>query len=374
MVIAGEASADFHGANLVRAMKAVDPSIVFWGIGGERMEEAGVRILFYSSEMAVVGLTEVLTKLRTIFKASRRLKNILRERATDLLVLIDYPDFNIYLAGMAKRYGVPVLYYIGPQVWAWRRGRVKKISKRVDRMAVILPFEEEFYGRNRVRVEYVGHPLLDAYQPVSDWPLAREMNTRRGYPVLGLLPGSRREEIKNLLPAMVGAAEMLGEFYPGLRCILPVAPTIDPGFLKSFVEDTSVNIECLGEGVACILRECDAALVTSGTATLEAAIMGVPMVVVYRVSPISYWLGKMVIKVPYIGLVNLIAGEEVAPEFIQGEVTAVRLAREVRQLLEDVGRREEVIRKLEGVRRRLGNGTASEKTARIALQMVEESR
>jgi lipid-A-disaccharide synthase len=371
LIVAGEASADLHGANLVRALQDLDATVEFWGIGGAAMEAAGVKILIPSADMAVVGLTEVFAKLRTIVKAHTRLKSILRHHRPDLLILIDYPDFNIHLARTAKRSNVPVLYYISPQVWAWRRGRIKKIARRVDRMAVILPFEKDLYQNTSLQVEYVGHPLLDIEPPKLDQGAAiREVGLAGGRPILGLLPGSRKEEIENLLPAMVGAAETLAERYPSLRCILPRALTIAPDLIEPLIRDSTAAITVFGGDIYRTLALCDVALVASGTATLETAIMGVPMVIAYRISPVSFRLAKMVVRVPFIGLVNLVAGEEIVPELIQGEVRPERLAAEAIDILENDSKRHAMKAKLAGVRDRLGRGGASKRTARIALEMM----
>ena len=371
LIVAGEASADLHGANLVRALRKLDAAIEFEGIGGTGMKAAGVRILIPSADMAVVGLTEVFAKLPTIMRARSRLTSILRHQRPDLLILIDYPDFNIHLARTAKRSEVPVLYYISPQVWAWRRGRIKKIAKRVDRMAVILPFEKDVYKNTSLRVDYVGHPLLDIAPPQLDRNTAvQEMGLAGGEPILGLLPGSRKEEIENLLPAMIGAAENLAERYPSVKCILPRAATIAPDLIEPLIRDSTASITVSDGDIYRTLALCDMALVASGTATLETAIMGVPMVIAYRVSPVSYWFGKRVVKVPFISLVNLVAGEEIVPELIQDEVRAERLASEAIDILENDAKRDAMKAKLAWVRDRLGRGGASKRTARIALEMM----
>jgi lipid-A-disaccharide synthase len=371
LIVAGEASADLHGSNLVRAIQKLDSNITFYGIGGRKMQDAGVRILVSSSEMAVVGLTEVLSRLRLITRTYLKLRAILKHDRPDLLILMDYPDFNIALAKGAKRFNVPVLYYISPQVWAWRQGRVKKLVDRVDRMAVILPFEEVFYRQKGLDVEYVGHPLLDAVpQDLSKEDALRELGFEATFPILGLLPGSRKEEIKNLLPAMVRGVEIMSSRYPHIRCILPLAPTISRETVASITKASPIEIKILEGNMYKALKACDMAVVTSGTATLEIAMAAVPMVIVYRVSSISYWIGRMVIKVPHIGLVNLVAGEEIVPEIIQNEVTAERLAREALSILEDGQRRENMIRKMESLRERMGTGRPSERTAKIALEML----
>ena len=375
LMVAGEASADLHGSNLVKAMKRLDPDIVFWGIGGEKMDRAGVRILISASHMAVVGMTEVLNKLPVIARASRKLKSILKKNRPDLLILLDYPGFNIHIARTAKRFQVPVLYYISPQVWAWRSGRVKKMSRRIDRMAVILPFEEEFYSRRGMRVDYVGHPLMDASGigkqkekcgKIHSYPFTSDFR----YPVIGLLPGSRNEEIKNLFPDMLRSVEIMKRRYPEMHCLLPLAPTIEPEFIQSFIENPAAGIDIIRGDIQRVLSLCDVVLVASGTATLDAAIAEVPMVIVYRVSRVSYWIGKRVIKVPYIGLVNLVAGEKVVPELIQQEVTPQRIASEALAILENADIREQMKKNLGLVKERLGGRGASGKTAEIALEMM----
>lgn len=370
-MVAGEASADLHGANLVKAVHKLAPSVSFKGVGGSRMAEAGVEILVPASEMAVVGLFEVLPRLARIRNVAQRLKRMLKRCPPDLLLLMDYPEFNLYLARHAKRLGIPVLYYISPQVWAWRRGRIKKIARRVDRMAVILPFEEGLYRRTGMPVTYVGHPLMDE---VSDFGGRKEARRLLGldgrWPVLGLLPGSRNEEIDNLLPPMLGAAKILKQCYPGLLCVLPVAPTLSAGRVERMVEDAGIHVILWHRNMHRILPGCDLAMVASGTATLETAIHKIPMVITYRVSPASYHIGKAVIRVPFIGLVNLVAGEEVVPEIIQDEVTTQRLAREAARILEDGTHRAGMLKGLEKVKRRLGAGGASQRTAEIVLAML----
>ena len=373
LMVAGEASADLHGSNLVKAMKASCPGVTFCGIGGTNMKQAGVKILVSSSDMAVVGLTEVLQRFHTIFRAANKLKATLKTHHPDLLILIDYPDFNLYMARIARRLQIPVLYYISPQVWAWRRGRVKKIARRVDRMAVILPFEEAFYRKRGVTVDYVGHPLLDAFkrETYNLQPATRNPQPATRNPVVGLLPGSRREEIRNMLPIMIRSAEILKIRYPDIRCLLPLAKTIEPEFIDSFIRKSSLNIEVHQGDIYEVLDRCHIALVTSGTATLDTAIMAVPMVIVYKVAPLSYRVGKMLIKTSFIGLANLVAGERVVPELIQDEVTPERLADEALTLIENEHVRKKMITKLHGIKKRLGEGGASERTAKIAAEMMK---
>lgn len=373
MILAGEASGDLHGARLVEAIQRLDPGVSFVGIGGAQMERAGVRLLVHASQMAVVGLTEVFHRGRSLLKALQDVKRFLRRELPALLILIDYPDFNIHVAATAKRCGVPVLYYISPQVWAWRKGRIRKIWRRIERMAVILPFEEAFYRRHGVAVDYVGHPLMDSAPLRSskraaalDWPEAGDA------PVMAIVPGSREEEVRNLLPLMIQAAGMLRKRFPGLRAILPLASSVEEDMVRQIIGESPVPVEVSPEGLPRVLGRCHAAMVTSGTATLETAIAGVPMVVAYQVSAVSYWAGRLLIKVPFISLVNLVAGRAVVRELIQHEATPSNLAREVGRLLEDPVYRRAMIRGLGEVRGRLGEGGASGRAARIAFDMLQK--
>jgi len=374
LIVAGEASGDLHGANLVRAMTTLDQGIIIRGIGGKRLEEAGVDILAPSSDLAVVGLTEVLSKLPKIIRAHHNMRSLLKDSRPELLILIDFPDFNISLARTARRLKVPVLYYISPQLWAWRSGRVKKIADRVDKMAVILPFEKEFYlktGAN-IDVEYVGHPIMDALPDNIDPRMNSDaLGLGKGRPVIGILPGSRTEEIKNLLPSMIGAAEILSSRYRDMQCVLLLAPTIPFEFIQPFIRETSVKIAVSQKDIYNTLSVCDLALVASGTATLETAVMGVPMVIAYRVSPVSYKIGKRFIKVPFVSLVNLIAGQEIVPEILQDEVTPHALADKASLILDDEGVRKTMIMNLRKVRESLGGRGASERTAKIAMELIE---
>jgi len=375
LIVAGEASGDLHGANLVREIKKIDPSISIRGIGGRKMEEAGVDIVMPSSGIAVVGLTEVFSKYSNIIKARREMVHLLESSSPDLLILIDFPGFNINLARSAKHCHVPVLYYISPQLWAWRSGRAKKIAARVDRMAVILPFEEEFYKKSGVDidVEYVGHPLMDAVPSGLEKETIKKDLGLENSIVLGLLPGSRTAEITNLLPSMMQAAEMLASRHPGLKCVLPLASTISRELIDSYISKSSLKIIVPQKDVYSILSICDLALIKSGTATLEAAIMGVPMVVAYRMSPLSFKIAKLVVKVSNASLVNLIAGREIVPELLQDDATPERLVEMASKILDDKFYRNEMINNLEDVRKKLGGRGASEKTARIAMEMINRS-
>ena len=372
MIIAGEASGDLYGARLVLAMKRVAPDLGFFGLGGPEMEKVCVRVLFQLSAMAVVGMTEIIPRIGYILRALRELKTSLRCSHPDLLILIDYPGFNLNLAKKARVLGIPVLYYIPPQVWAWWRGRVRKIARSVDRVAVILPFEEEFYQRFGLPVEYVGHPLMDLPLPGGSKKMIREglgISHEKG-PILGLLPGSRAEEVARMMPEMIGAAEIISRYYPRLHCILPLASTVREDVVRPYVENATIDVTIGRSDTKELLKIADLALVTSGTATLEAAIMETPMIIVYKVSPLSYILGRFLAKVSHIGLVNLIAGRTIVPELIQGEATAFRLAEEALAILKNNGLRAEMKRQLRSIREQLGQGGASRKAASIAGEMM----
>ena len=372
MIVAGEASGDIYGANLVIALKKLAPDIIFFGLGGPEMKKVGVRIMYQLSALAVVGITEIIPRIRYIFRALRELKKALKITPPDLVILIDYPGFNLNLAKKAHSLGIPVLYYIPPQVWAWREGRVKKIAKRVDRVAVILPFEKEFYQRHGLTVEYVGHPLLDESLPERGKEKIKEsldIGFERG-PILGLLPGSRAEEIVRMIPVMVGAAEIISRYYPRLYCILPLASTVREEVVRPYLKDAKIDIKIRRYDTKAILKIADLALIASGTATLEAAIMETPMVIAYKLSPLSYILGRFLAKVSNIGLVNLVAGKAVVPELIQGEATAIRLAEEGLAILKDDRLRTDMKKELRLVKDQLGQGGVSNKAACIAGEMM----
>lgn len=372
MIVAGEASGDIYGAHLVMAIKELDPCIEFFGLGGPEMERAGVRIMYQLSSMAVVGMTEIVPKIRYIFRVSRELKQSLHVSPPDLLILIDYPGFNLHLAKKAHSLGIPVFYYIPPQVWAWRERRVRKIAKRVDRVAVILPFEKEFYRRHGLKVRYVGHPLLDLSLPKRDEEEIKkslDINHNKT-PILGLLPGSRDEEIVRILPAMIGAAEIISHDYPHLYCILPLASTVKEEVVAPYTRNAKIDITIKRLDTKEILKIVDLALIASGTATLEAVIMETPMVITYKMSFLSYMLGRFLIKVSHIGLVNLIAGKAIVPELIQGKATAHRLAEEAVAILKNETLKRDMKKSLKLVHEQLGRGGAAKKAAHIAGEMM----
>jgi lipid-A-disaccharide synthase len=371
MIVAGEASGDLHGAGLVRALRRREPALSFCGIGGSAMRAAGVEILADAAELAVVGITEVVAKIPRVLRAFGKAKKALCRRAPAVLILIDFPDFNLRLAAAAKKAGVKVLYYISPQIWAWRSGRVRHIKRVVDHMAVILPFEEAFYRRHGVPVTYVGHPLLDAQpQPA---PSPQEDRPDSDDTVIGLLPGSRDGEIDRHLPVMMTAARLLTRRLPKARFLIPLAPTASEARVSAIVARQGGGVDCTvtNSGAGAVFACCRLAVLASGTATLEAALATVPMVVLYRVSPLSYWLGRCLIRVNHIAMVNLIAEREVVPELIQHRAQPETVADQVLALLSDDSRLERMRGQLVRVRETLGTPGASKRVADIVMEMLD---
>ncbi|AJE03718.1 lipid-A-disaccharide synthase [Geobacter pickeringii] len=371
MIVAGEASGDLHGSNLVKEALRLAPSLSFFGIGGSRMREAGVQTLVDASEMAVVGLVEVLAHFDVISRAFMAMRRILRNDPPDLLILIDYPDFNLMLAKVARRAGVKVLYYISPQVWAWRVGRVRKIARLVDHMAVVFPFEVPFYEKEGVPVTFVGHPLADIVRPtMTRGEAVAALGLDPARRTVGLFPGSRRGEIARLFPIILESAAVLRQHYPDLQFVLPLAPSLTAADIEPHLGASGLDVTVVRETVYDVMQVCDAIVSVSGTVTLEIALMGVPMVIIYTVSPLTYHVGKRLIKVDHIGICNIVAGERVVPELIQHEASAGRIAAEIGRYLDDGEYSREVRKKLGMVKEKLGSGGCSEKVAAIVLNML----
>jgi len=372
MIIAGEASGDLHGSNLVRAMHEIDPAIRFYGIGGVRMEEAGVNLVARSSDMAVVGLTEVISRLPRILKVFFNLRKDLAESPPDLLIPIDYPDFNFPLASAAKKRGVRVFYYISPQVWAWRKGRIGKMKKIVDRMAVIFPFEKDFYAREGMEVSFVGHPFLDTVHIESPREeVLRRLGLDPGRRTIGILPGSREGEVRRILPDMLGTARILSQRLSPVQFLLPVADTLSEEFIRNIAGALPVKLALAKDRIYDAIGAMDVAMVASGTATLETALLGTPMIIVYRVSPLTYAVGRLLVDVDHIGIVNIIAGKAIVPEFIQGDVVPEKMADAIVQILSDEKKYGEMKQNLSKVREKLGQLGASRRVAELAHELMQ---
>ncbi len=374
LVVTGEASGDHHGAMVVEKLKELLPEVRVCGIGGDALQAAGMEILYHSRHISVVGLLEVLSHAPAVLRAFNVIRRALRSSPPTLVLLIDYPDFNVRIAKLAKKYGLPVLYYISPQLWAWRRGRAKKMAGIIDKMAVIFPFEVPFYEDVGLDAEFVGHPLLDReveLPPRSETLQAFSLSDAR--PVVGLLPGSRAKEIERLLPDMLRAAERILQRVNTARFVLPIAPGIDADQLRRTIDAHGVRVHTVEDGFYRALDVCDIAVVASGTATLQTALMEKPMVILYRVAPLTYHIGRLLIRVDCIGLANIVAGRKIVPELIQNEVTPERIAGEVLDILESPGRMQQMITGLKSIKASLGSGGASEKVARIAADMLTKN-
>jgi len=366
----GEPSGDTYGGDLVRELKPLlGETLQVFGLGGDRLAAEGASLLAHVRDLAVVGLWEVVSELPRFRRIFREILAEVDRQRPDAAVLVDYPDFNLRLARELAARGVPVVYYVSPQVWAWRRGRIKTIRETVTRMLVIFPFEEAFYRETGVPVTFVGHPLVDLVRPAENrraFLAANGLDPDR--PILAVVPGSRQQEVAHNLPPLAGAIRLLAERRPALQFALPLAPSLS---LEPFRRALAgLPVRCIQGQAHSLLGACDAALVASGTATVEAALLGTPMAVVYRISAITYRLGRPFVKVPHYAMVNLVAGRRVVPEIIQRDFTPQRVAEEALSLLEDEARRKQMKRDLEEVRHNLGGGGASGRAARALLEAL----
>jgi lipid-A-disaccharide synthase len=400
LIVAGEASGDDHAARLVAAIRESAPQAEFFGVGGEALEGQGVRLLCHASELAVVGLLEVVKHLPSIWRALAAIGRVLKTARPDLAILVDFPDFNFWVARLAKYWRVPVLYYISPQVWAWRTYRVRTIARLTDRMVVIFPFEADFYRERGVAVEYVGHPFRETLPPLRDRNAFLAAQGLDPEPLtIALLPGSRAGEIERHLPLILQAAHLIHQSIPQIQFILPLASTAPAGLVEGMVGKFTDSLEegklTVGAGLKPAptvsirsgpflkiihgqsyqaLSAAHMAVVASGTATVEAALAAVPTVIVYRVSPLTFAVARRVIRVEHVGMANLLAGERMFPELIQDNFTPAHLAQEVLNLINDPERMIAVRRGLATVIRRLGGSGASRRAAQVALELMAWQR
>lgn len=368
-IIAGEASGDLHGSNLVRALIEADPRAEIRAWGGDLMRAAGAEVVKHYRDLAFMGFIEVAANLRTILNNMRFCKQDIASFVPDAVIFIDYPGFNLNIASWCRKNGYRTFYYISPQVWAWKEGRVKAIKRDVDHMLVILPFEKDFYRKHNYEVDYVGHPLLDALSR-REAPDAQTFRREEGLderPIVALLPGSRAQEIKAMLPVMVQMADM----YKDYQFAVAATPVQERKLYENIIGGRDVRI--VTGRTYDLLSSAHAALVTSGTATLETALIGTPEVVCYKGSPVSYLIGRMVVKVPFISLVNLIAGKQVVKELIQGEMNPRNAAAELGKILSGPAR-EKMLAEYAGIRHLLGDGGASGRAADLIVKYLDEDK
>ncbi|MGE0826605.1 MAG: lipid-A-disaccharide synthase [Candidatus Binatia bacterium] len=368
LLVAGEASGDMHGSDLVTALKRQVSNVEVFGVGGPALRAAGMHTLVDSEAIAGMGLVEARDKIGALLRTYRQLKRILQIDPPALLILIDFPEFNLRLAKVAKKAGVRVFYYISPQVWAWRRYRVHTIARRVDRLAAVFPFEPAFYAARGCTVDFVGHPLVDRVRPTRSRDDTFHMhNLDRQKRLIALLPGSRVQEVHYLLPPMIEAAKLLGDDY---QFVVAAAATLAPEKLRAAIN--SPHISVIHNDTYNLVHAADLALVASGTATLETALLERPMVIVYRLAPITYAFARVIVRVPFIGMPNLIAERRVVPELVQAEVTPARIAAEATHLLTNAQAYSVAQKGLREVRQRLGGGGAAERAAALVVEMLDE--
>ena len=372
MFSAGESSGDQHAANMFLELKKHQPDIKGFGMGGAKMALAGIDIRYDSGSIGVIGVVEVLKHYGEIRRALKLIQQLVSTERPDLLVCVDYKEFNLKLARFAKQCGVKVLFYVSPQVWAWRPGRVKTYGKAIDMMAVIFPFETTYYDAENVPVRYVGHPSVDKVHPqrsrLEDMAI---FNLDESNPVIGLLPGSRANEINRLLPIMLAAAEILQARIPGIQFMLPQADSISDELLESYMRQSLVKITVIKNQPYDVIQCCDVVMTTSGTATIEIALLTVPMVITYKLAALTYWLGRWLVNTPFIGLPNIILGKGFIKELIQHEATSENLAEEIERILTDKFYADQMRDNLNQVKQQLGHGGGSKNMAELALEIMK---
>lgn len=364
-IITGEASGDLHASHVLQALRKRDPDLESFGVGGDRLARQNMELLYHVRDLAIVGLFNVLRHVPMYRRVMSSIEAEVERRKPDAVVLVDFPDFNLRLAKRLGRLNVPILYYISPQVWAWRKRRVREIAKNVDHMMVIFPFEEEFYRLEGVPVSFVGHPLGEQ---LSEHVPASPRQAPSGRLTIALLPGSRSMEIESLLPAMLDAVELIGRDQQ-TDVVLIQASTISDERIRAAAGDRFDSLTVVTDEGASAIGRCDLALASSGTATLEAAILGVPMVVMYRLSPLTYALARRLVRLDHFSLVNIVAGREVVPELLQNEVNPEAIAREVRKILVPATY-QKIVEGLSEVREKLGSEPVAENVASIISDVV----
>jgi len=369
LIVAGEASSDMYGADVARSLIRKFPDCQIYGLGGPRMREAGVQLEGDISKTAVIGPFEMVSSLAGLYRVFRRLAERVETEPPTAAILIDFPDFNLRLGKRVKDAGVPVVYYVSPQVWAWREGRLKQLRRLVNKMLVIFPFEEEVYRKAGVDVEFVGHPLVDtvrATKSKEEFCAAYRLDSRK--PILALLPGSRPKEVRFILPTLCEAATLIRQRKPDTQFVLPMASGLHRKLLEDLIEDQPIKI--VTNDTYNAVRYARAAIVASGTATLETALLGTPEVIVYRISRASWLLGKALLKVRLFGIVNIILGEEVVPELFQERMTPEEVSKMALQLMDDVWVQSRIRGNYEKLRRQLGSGNVADRVAEAVAKVI----
>ena len=371
MMVTGEASGDLHGAHVINEIKKLIPDINCFGIGGTNMRHAGVTIDTDVAELSVVGLVEVLKHYPRLKKILNKTRNTLKQRHPDLLILIDSPDFNLPLAKTAKQCGVKVLYYISPQIWAWRKNRIKQIKKNVDMMAVVFPFEEQFYRDAGVPVEYVGHPLINnAKAKVDKSQFIHSLKLDPNKKLIGLFPGSRASEIENNFPTLLEAANLILQARSDVQFITPIASTLPTACIQNYISKAKLNIKTTTDDIYDVINACDAIAAASGTVTLQITLMQVPMLIVYKISPTTYRILRKIVKFTYAGIANVIANKEISREFIQENATAENIALELQKLITDKEYIKTMKNNMALIKEILGKKDGSVSTARLAMELI----
>lgn len=374
MFSAGEASGDTHGASVAKALREIYPSVEMFGMGGNLMDEAGVRIVYDIKNLGVIGLVEIVKSLPKFFKLRTYLKRIMMKERPDVLVCIDYPGFNMKLAEVAHQLGIPVLYYIAPTIWAWHSSRGKTIKKYVTKVASIFPFEAEAYSKYNCDVEFVGHPLVDIVHPTMSVDESMTyFNARAEAKRVLLMPGSRKQEVLSLLDVMLESGEKLLQSHEDVQFFLPRAHTIDRFELETFIKERRVPVTITEDHTYDLMQICDVCLAASGTATLETAMMELPTILLYKVSPITYGIGKMVVNLSHVGLPNIIADKEVIPELLQSDVSADNIVEHMLPLLDDLKENEHMRQELRTVRDKLGEPGAVKRVAELIYSLGKEN-
>jgi len=374
VIIAGEASGDLHGSSLVKELKKINPHGEFFGIGGDKMKREGVELIFHIDRLSFMGFFEVLKNLRFIRKVMQTMVSMIETRKPDLAILINYPGFNLRFAKKVKMLGIPVGYYISPQVWAWGGNRVKKMRGLVDRLIVIFPFERQIYDKFNINCEFVGHPLLEVTRPVlSLEDFQKKFDIRKNEVVIGLLPGSRWQEVEKILPIMLESSALLKTRIKNVKLLLGLAPTIKKDKVESLLPHANSRVRIIENLTYDVMKHCDLLLIASGSATLECAILGTPFLVLYKTSFWTYLIAKSLISIPNIALANVVAGKRIVPEFIQKKAVPQKIADEMYEILSDKNRYKAIQNELEKVKDKLGEEGASKRAAQIVARMMTKN-